>query len=467
MKILFVTWELPPFFHVGGLGDVSRSLPKALHNLGVDIRIILPYYEAIKVSGYKIEKIKEIKVKFDGKDRNVSIFQTLYTDEKIPVYFIENSELIDVPSKDTFPFFNLAIVQIVKDDVLNWCPDVIHCNDLHAGFIPFLVKHKSVSVKILFTIHNLNHQGKQPISIINKMGMDPEKCRIISWEISKKQINTLLEAVIHADFVNTVSPTYADEILTEEFGSGLEDILGAEERKITGIINGIDYEFNDPKIDKNLSCNYGLENYTEGKRLNKELLQKKTGLEVIATKPLIGFVGRFTEKQKGIELIHKMLTRIDINKYQFIFLGKGDENWEQRFLWFMKFFPKNVYCDFEFNGELASEIYAASDFLLIPSRFEPCGLIQMIAMRYGTLPIARATGGLKDTIDDGTDGYLFKNYSSVALEKRLDLAVDIWKNRRPVHDKMIENAMKKDFSWGVSAKKYLDLYETLLKNDNI
>jgi starch synthase len=289
--------------------------------------------------------------------------------------------------------------------------------------------------------------------------MDHEKCRVISWEISKKQINTLLEAIIHADFVNTVSPSYAKEILTEEFGCGLEDILGGEARKITGIINGIDYEEMKPYYDTT--------NFIERKQANKAYLQQKTGLEVTPQKPLIGFIGRFSFRQKGIDIIHKMLTRIDIEKYQFIFLGKGDENWEQRFLWFMKFFPKNVFCSFEFNNELAGQIYSSSDFLLIPSRFEPCGLIQMIAMRHGTLPIARATGGLKDTIEDGVDGYLFKNYSSIALEKRLDFACDIWKNRRSVHNKMVEAAMKKDFSWDKSANAYIKLYEKVMGFDKV
>lgn len=463
MKILFVTWELPPFFHVGGLGDVSRSLPKALSVLGVDIRIIIPHYKAIKASGHKIEKIKNFKVKFDGKFHDVTLHQTFYMNEKIPVYFIENKKFIDVPINESFPFFNLAIVQILKDNLLSWMPDVVHCQDLHAGFIPLLVRHHNIPVKTLLTIHNLSHQGKLPISIINQMGLNPDKCRVINWEISKKQINTLLEAIIHADFVNTVSPTYAREILTEEFGSGLDDILGGETQKITGIINGIDYEFNNPRVDSHLQFNYDIDNYAAGKQVNKEYLQRITGLEITTKKPLVGFVGRFSFRQKGVDIIHKMLNRIDINQYQFIFLGKGNEDWEQRFLWFMKFFPRNIFCSFEFNNELASQIYAASDFLLIPSRFEPCGLIQMIAMRYGTLSVARATGGLKDTIKDGVDGYLFKNYSSNDLEKRLKYAVGIWKDRRPVHNQMIEAAMKKDFSWEKSAQKYLALYEQLVQ----
>jgi starch synthase len=192
-------------------------------------------------------------------------------------------------------------------------------------------------------------------------------------------------------------------------------------------------------------------------------LQKTLGFEVNDDLPLIGFVGRFSSKQKGVELIHKMLRRIQLEKYQFVFLGKGEEEWEERYLWFNKFFPKNVYCRFDFDDKLASQIYAASDFLLIPSRFEPCGLIQMIAMRYGALPIARATGGLKDTISDGVDGYLFKNYSSNDLEKRLKYAVSIWKDRRDVHNQMVEAAMKKDFSWDKSAQKYLALYEQLVQ----
>lgn len=463
MKVLFVTWELPPFFHVGGLGDISRSLPKALLALGVDIRIVIPQYQSIMFKPQERKRIGEIIVEYGEEKQRVNI-NTVLSEYNIPVYFLQNNSYLNLPQADTFPFFNLAIVKLLEENKLSWQPDVIHCNDLHAGLLPLLVKHKNLPYKTLFTIHNLTHQGKISVEIAEKLGIE-SKCRVVRWEIKKKQINTLLEAVVHADQVNTVSPTYAKEILTEEFGAGLDDILRQEETKITGIINGVDYDIRELSNAKHLFCQYNIDTAARGKWENKRFLQEKLGFEVNDNIPLVGFVGRFSSKQKGVELMHKMLRRISLEKYQFVFLGKGEEEWEERYLWLNKFFPQHVFCKFDFDDKFAAQIYSASDFFLIPSRYEPCGLIQMIAMRYGALPVARATGGLKDTIRDGVDGYLFKNYSSLDLEKRLKYAISIWKDRKSVHAAMVQAAMKKDFSWDKSAGEYIKLYEKVMGVD--
>ncbi len=461
MKILFVTWELPPFFHVGGLGDISRSLPKALLAKGVDIRIIMPQYQSIIFKPNEKKHLGKIVLTYGREKQTVNV-ELVQSEYNIPVYFLQNKKHLSLPQKETFPFFNLAIIKMLEENIISWQPDVIHCNDLHAGLLPFFVRHKKLPYKTLFTIHNLSHQGNITTEIVERLGIELAKCRVMRWEIKKRRINTLLEAVVHADLINTVSLTYAKEILTEEFGAGLDDILRQEEKKITGILNGIDYDIRKLSNDKHLFLPYDIDTVVSGKRENKKKLQEKLGFEANDNIPLIGFVGRFSSKQKGVELIHKMLRRITLDKYQFVFLGKGEEEWEERFLWLNKFFPRHVFCKFDFDDELAAQIYAASDFLLIPSRFEPCGLIQMLAMRYGTLPIARAVGGLKDTIEDGATGYLFKNYSSVDMEKRLKHAIDIWKNRRSVHDAMVAAAMKKDFSWEKSAGEYVKLYERLI-----
>lgn len=462
MKVLFAVWELAPFFKVGGLGDVARSLPIALSKLNVDIRIIFPYYKAVKLFGKKPKKVVEFTIVYGKKKVKTAIYQISFSNYDIPVYLVKNKTYLDIPTYETFAFFDLVIVRLIKDNLLDWTPDIVHCNDRHAGFIPLLIKHQKLPFKTLTTIHNLNNQGKGPIELVEKMGIDHTNCRIIKWEIKKHSINFLLEAIIHSDIVNTVSPTYAKEIMTERYGAGLDEILRCESNKITGILNGIDYDVSNPATDKHLTHHYSSTNFLEGKRLNKLYLQKKLGLTVDKDIPLVGFIGRFSAKQKGVDLIHKLIRRLSGQHYQFVILGKGEEDWEERFLWFNRFYPKTVSCRFEFDEALASQIYAASDFLLIPSKFEPCGLIQMVAMRYGSLPIARATGGLKDSIIDGVDGFLFSGSFSYSLEKSLKRTVDIWKNHRERYKKMVLAAMKKDFSWDASAKKYVELYQKLI-----
>ncbi|PIU37109.1 hypothetical protein CO005_03445 [Candidatus Roizmanbacteria bacterium CG_4_8_14_3_um_filter_34_9] len=464
MKVLFAVWELAPFFQVGGLGDVAKSLPKSLHRLRVDVRVILPFYKALKLHKLQKKEIKKFTVIYDGKKEEVVIYQIHFLDENIPVYILKNEKWIDIPSRDTFAFYDLCVYEILKNNHLSWTPEVVHCHDHHAGLIPLLIKHNNLKFKTLLTIHNLNHQGKYSINVIKRTGLDHSKCRVIQWEAKKKQINFLLEGIIHADLVNAVSPTYAKEILTEEYGCGLDEIIRNEGQKISGILNGIDYDSRDPAKDKNISFNYGVDKAIEGKKLNKTFLQEKLGFTISDEIPLIGFIGRFESKQKGLDIMHKMIRRVNLQKFQFVILGQGEVEWEDQFLWLASFYKKNVSYISVFDKRIASQIYAGADFLLVPSKFEPCGLIQMIAMRYGTLPIARATGGLKNSIDDKINGFLFKKYSSFELEKTMKKAVEIWKNDKKKINEMILNAMKKDFTWDKSAREYIKLYNKLVGN---
>ncbi|RJQ25976.1 glycogen synthase [Candidatus Parcubacteria bacterium] len=473
MKILFPVWELAPFIKVGGLGDVARSLPRALYHLGQDIRLIVPYYKALKLHGQRRYKICEFNIIYNKKKVPIKMFKIHFLNDNIPVYLLQNPFYINVPMADTFAVFDLAVIEILKNNILDWQPDIVHCNDNHCGFIPFLVKHNNLAVKTLFTIHNLCYQRKYPVLIVEKMGLLPSQCRIMRWEIKSKQINFLFEGITHADLINTVSPTYSKEILTEEYGEGLDDILRRESSKIFGILNGIDYDICNPAEDPYIPYHYNNSSisdkskykvfpFFEGKKLNKRYLQRKLNFSINKDIPLIGYIGRIAGNQKGIDLIHKMMLRLDLEKYQFVLLGKGDENWEERFMWLAKFYPKNVFFSNIFDEELASQIYAASDFLLIPSKFEPCGLIQMIAMRYGTVPIARATGGLKDTIKSGQDGFLFEKFSSHELEKILKKAIKLKDDNPDKFAEIIKNAMAKDFSWSISAQEYLKSYQKLL-----
>ncbi len=458
MKVLFVVWELAPFFQVGGLGDVARSLPKTLYTQGVDIRVILPYYRAFKLHRVKRKEIKTFSITYDKKKEKITLYQIHFLDSHLPVYIIKNKKYLDVPNQDLFPFLNLVIVEILEKNYLSWQPEIIHCNDSHDGLIPLIIKHKNLPYKTLLTIHNLTHQGKMSPDTMTKMGIDLGKCRVLRWEIKKRQINRLLEGIIHADLVNTVSPTYAKEILTEEYGAGLDEIIKNEKQKIFGILNGIDYDSRCPLKDKNLIYHYNTTKVTEN--YPYKIYLPHQGKEMCWV--CLVLVGRFDSKQKGIDLIHKMLRRINLKKFQFIILGEGEIEWVERFNWLASFYEKNISYISVFDDRLASQIYAGCDFLLVPSKYEPCGLIQMIAMRYGTIPIARATGGLKDSIKDGVDGFLFKHYSSFDLENKIKQAVAIWQNDKAKYQRMIMAAMIKDFSWNKSAKEYINLYQKLL-----
>lgn len=474
IKVLFAVWELAPFIKVGGLGDVAKSLPIALDTLGIDIRVILPYYKAVNLFGEKRKKLTKFTIIFDKKPVTITLYRTYFLNAHIAVYLLKNTEFLSIPNKDTFAVFDLAVAQLAKDGISGWNPDIVHCNDLHCGFIPLLIKNYHLPTKTLLTIHNVFHQGKTSLTIAKKMGIKDEQIsKIMQWEVESKKINFLLEGILHADLVNTVSPSYAKEICTEEYGSGLNDVIQKKEIKIIGILNGLDYSVRNPETDPYLTYHYGLKGKSfyedhklysiyQGKALNKHLLQKKLHLKTNDKIPFIGYIGRLASNQKGIDLIHKMLLRKGLNFCQFVLLGKGEEDWEERFTWLAKFYPENIYVQNDFDEKLASEIYAASDFILIPSKFEPCGLIQMIAMRYGAIPIARNTGGLKDVISNRKNGFLFSNYSSYDLEKTLLEAIAIKKNYPKQFKQIVINAMSKDLSWKASAKKYVRTYKKLL-----
>lgn len=479
MNVLFAVWELDPFFKFGGLGDVARTLPGALSSLGIDIRIILPYYKALKLSYYTKSKVGHLNVKYAGKEESVEIYSVVHPTSKVLVYLVRNKKYLDVAkSIDTFAFFNLSVVESVAQNKLSFLPAIIHCNDHHTSFLPLLLKERKMPVKTILTIHNLSYQGWGSVIILEKLGISKSKCKVLHWESKFKQINFLMEGVIHADIVNTVSPTYAKEIMTEEFGYDLEEILLGKEGRVFGIINGIDIDYQKNIMNQSIVYPYGKQveeqragakkkfyHWAEGKKLNKLYLQKKLGLAVSDKIPMFSFIGRFDPKQKGMDILHKMMRRINLDNFQFCILGSGDKHWEERFLWLSKFYPENVSCNFKFDEVLAHQIYAASDFMIIPSKFEPCGLVQMIAMFFGTLPIAHRTGGLIDTIRENVDGILFERYTSESLERAVKKAHYLWQTEKNKYKLMVEAALSADFSWKSSAAEYVKLYEGLVKGE--
>lgn len=456
MKVLFAVWELDPFIKVGGLGDVAESLPRALLGLGIDIRIVIPFYKALKLRRNKKKLVKRFKIKYAGRFEKVEIYELTHPLSKVPVYLLKNSNYLDIPMfPDTYGFFDKAIVSMVSENCLGWMPEIIHCNDLHTGLIPLLLKEYKLPIRTMLTIHNLNYQGRTSLDILERIGIEKIKAQVIRWEIESRQFNFLLEGITHADIITTVSPSYAKEILTEEYGAGLEEVLRGKESRIFGVLNGID----DHQRESIHSPQYSWE---EEKKKNKRHLQKKLGLRIDESIPLLAFIGRIDSRQKGIDILHKMIRTVELKNYEFVILGKGELDWEERFQWLSTFYPKNVASLFTFRDSLARQIYAGADFILIPSKFEPCGLVQMIAMSHATIPIAHRTGGLTDSIKNEYNGFLFSNYLAESLFNAVEKAVNIWKHEKRKYKEMVENALSTDFSWDKSAKEYHQLYEKLI-----
>ena len=440
LKILIAAAEITPIAKVGGLGDVIGALPKALNKLNLDVRLIMPFYGLIDKNKYKIRLSKKnIKVG----DALINLWQTSLPGSTVPLYLIEHgffknkkiysTALAEGPTDiEKFTFFSQAILESIKN--VDFKPDIIHLNDWHTAPVASLIKTDRFfkSTKTLLTIHNLANQG-----------------------ITKTK-NHLAEGILNSDLINTVSPTYAKEILTKEYGAGLEKILAKKRNRLHGILNGIDTDFFNPATDESIKQKYSLKNL-EKKTANKTELQKQLGLPQDKNAVLVGLVTRFVW-QKGVELITEKFSKLNC---QFVFLGTGEKKYEDALLDLAKKYPRQFSVQIKFDEQLAHKIYAASDIFLAPSRFEPCGLTQMIAMRYGSIPIVRATGGLADTVND-KNGFTFKKYSSEELYKTIDEALTIFYKNKKVWHRLETNGLKQNFSWEKSAGEYLKLYKKLI-----
>ena len=449
MKVLFVASECAPIAKVGGLADVIGSLPKYLKKIGVDVSILIPFYGAVS--------LKKEEIKLVSKEEKFNLWQTFLPESKVPVFLIENNDYFkgdiyiesDASSGGSemeakrFLFLSETAIEAAKMLKIN----ILHCNDWHTAIVASLLKIKNI--KTLLTIHNLQYQGIYSTEIVNKL---------LGTNFSGEIINCLKQGILNADFINTVSPNYAKEILTSEYGCGLESLLEQRKNNLIGILNGLDTEEFNPQTDKNLKTNYSPQNI-EKKEENKIYLQKKCFGKTNPRIPLLGMVGRLTE-QKGIDLIEKIFPSLMKENIQFVLLGTGKKEFEIFFEERKKEFPQKFWAKIGFDDKLARQIYAGCDMFLMPSLFEPCGLGQLIAMRYGTLPIVRLVGGLKDTVTEET-GFLFKNYDEQEFLQAIKKALGFYENKK-IWEKMQKNGMKKDFSWEKSAKKYLEIYKKLM-----
>jgi len=474
MKVLFVASELTPIAKVGGLGDVIGALPKALYKEGVKASIIIPLYSFI--SKKELQQVaSRISIRLARKTEYITLYKTKLPGSQVPLFLIENKTYFStgkgpyfeksgfVGAKkeiQRFVFFSRAVYELIMQGILK--PDVVHAHDWHAGALVAMLANKRQTTKdkqpgTLFTIHNLGNQGKWDAKEID------------SWLTSRtakhpfkkfgSNYNFIAEGIIYADKINTVSPTYAKEITTKKYGVGLEKLLQKRKKDLSGILNGIDYTFFNPQADTLIPYKFSPSNF-QGKRKNKIALQKETGLPQVDV-PLYGLVSRLTW-QKGIDFItHNLADFLKTHDAQFIFLGSGEDALEKSLSRLAKMFPEKIYVYLGFNEKFAHRVYAASDFFLMPSRFEPCGLGQMIAMKYGTPPIVRATGGLKDSVKNLRTGFVFTSESPVAFIRIAREAYDIYTKKPKKFSQIQQTALKQNFDFSKSAKEYKKLYKQL------
>jgi starch synthase len=473
MKILFAGAEALPYIKVGGLGDVLGGLPKALTCKGIDARVCLPYYSQIpRALRENIKLIKNTSTVLGWRTVFFNILESEYNGVKY--YFIDceqyfNREKVygEFDDAERFAFFSKAILEIFP--VINFFPDILHVNDWHTAMIPiylnvFYRKKKGYeNIKTVLSIHNIEFQGKyDPYILGNVFGLDVGHLSLLLYDGC---INILKGGIENSDRVTTVSDTYAKEILTDYFSFGLNYILKAREYKLSGIVNGIDTDLFNPKTDQYISCNYDLST-VRLKYINKKSLQESLSLKVDVKTPVIGMVTRLTP-QKGLDLIREVMPAIMDLDIQLIILGTGYPEYEDFVRQSEEMYPNKFRAVVAFSSAKASQIYAGCDLFLMPSKSEPCGLAQMISMRYGTVPIVHTVGGLKDTvlpynpIEKTGNGITFESYNAYDMLDAITRALDIYKSKESFRQ-LRKNAMSTDFSWEKSSDKYISLYKSII-----
>lgn len=474
-KILFASSEAAPFAKTGGLADVASSLPAALGKLGADIRLVIPKYKCIPIEYTDaMEYIGYTYVDLGWRHQFCGIFRLILGN--LTVYFIDNEYYFKRDSlyshtdeAERFIFFCKALLQMLP--VIDFKPDIIHCNDWQTGIVSLLLKSGFMKdylgnrVKTLFTIHNLKYQGVFPKEVLHDLiGLGWEYFNKDSIEFYD-QVNFMKAGLQYSDIITTVSRAYAEEIKHDFFGENLNDILTRRSDSLYGILNGIDPEDNDPANDKRLFVPFDSENLS-GKLINKTSLQSQLGLAQNTHTPLIGIVSRLVD-QKGFDLITHVLDELLLEDIQLVILGTGERRYEEMFRYTAARFPGKVSANIRYDDTLAQRIYAGSDMFLMPSLFEPCGLGQLFALRYGSVPIVRETGGLSDTIKPYNEktgegnGFTFANYNSHDMLFTIRRALSLYR-QKDVWSVIIRSCMKQDFSWDSSAVQYMELYDKLL-----
>jgi len=480
-KVLFATFEAVPFVKTGGLGDVGGSLPGALNKAGCDCRVVLPKFATIPQE-YKdqMEHVTDFYLYLGWRSQYCGV-------EKLEMggvtwYFLDNEYYFgrDYPygffdDGERIAFFSKAICECIQ--YIHFMPDILHCNDWHTALSPVFLREMYHGVegfdgiKTVYTIHNLKFQGLFDGSMLgNVLGLDTypaARSQLMQRTQHGEAVNFMRGAICYSDRITTVSPTYAGEICSDFYGEGLNDIFNRRRSILSGILNGIDNAQYDPKTDPSLYEKFDAKSVAK-KYVNKTRFQEELGLKVDENIPMIGIVSRLTD-QKGLDLVNYILHELLQENVQLVVLGVGQREYEDSFRYFAGRYPDKVSANICFNEPLSRKVYACSDLVLVPSLFEPCGLSQMIAMRYGTLPVVRETGGLRDSVIPYNEytgegnGFSFANYNAHELLFTIKRAIRLFWDDRKAWDQLVQNAFAADFSWKRSAKQYMELYEGLLQ----
>lgn len=481
LKILILSAEVVPFAKTGGLADVAGALPKALKALGHDVRVVMPRYGKISPESFGLEhEAGPFAVALDSTTEEAALLRGAISSKTgdVPIYFVENRRLYDrdgifmyPDDAERFVFFCRAALEGVR--MLNWQPDVVHCHDWPTAIVPNWLKTIYAQDPFfadtgsVYTIHNLAYQGIFGYRVLEVAGLAAYGF-IVHPDIPHLNdvVDFMGRGIYYADIINTVSETYAQEILTPQFGEGLDPLLRERRDRLFGVLNGIDWETFNPETDPSIEAHY-YRSDLDGKRSCKQTLQRVFDLEQNGERPIIGMVSRLAD-QKGLDLISAIGEEVlKLTPAQLVVVGTGDQRYHDFFLSLRQRYPTRVGVEFTFNADLSRKVYAGSDVYLMPSRLEPCGLGQLISLRYGTIPVVRDTGGLADTVHDwdprshSGNGFVFHEYDHMALFVAIVRALETYKYRDTWRELML-HAMSADHSWEASARRYVDLYQRAL-----
>ena len=473
LNILFLAAEAEPFVKIGGLADVAGSLPLALRNLpseatqgvSLDVRLVLPLHRVLRADSATLRPVAEFSVYRRGRNIPAQVFERNLAG--LPIYFIDGEPISasptvyspdPAPDREKFTFFSLAVLEMIRH--LKWQPDIIHANDWHTALALYAIRSNPADpllgrLRSVLTVHNLPYMGGDASDVLAAYGLAPSTDEALpAWA----RTQPLPLGLSSADAIVPVSPTYAREIMTPEFGCGLDAFLRGRLERVTGILNGLDMAAWNPETDKNLASNFSVVDLPN-RAANKAALQNQLGLQQDGRIPILAMIGRI-DPQKGVDVTLEALRQMTDQRWQFVILGSGDPALEAAARALQTEQPERVRVEIRFDTKLSRLIYGGADMFLMPSRYEPCGLVQMVAMRYGAVPVVRATGGLKDTVQEGKTGFLFQSADAVSLRDAIlrALSVYILPNK---WEHFQRNGMQEDLSWLRSAAKYAIIYRSV------
>lgn len=486
LRICFLSSEVAPLAKTGGLADVSAALSRVLHEREHDVRLFLPFYRTLDTSGLHIvpvEFLQRVPLELGGREFRFSVYTTTLPGSSLAVYLVHCPPLFDRSKIYTddpdeylrFVLFSRAALESCQG--MGWSPQVIHCNDWQTSLVPLYLRARYSWDRLfehsrtLLTIHNIAFQGSYPAGVIDDLGLEGSPGLLHQADLYAGRINFLKTGLLYANAMTTVSPTYAREIQTAEYGMGLEDILRTRKDDLVGVLNGVDYAEWSPESDPHLAATYTAKDLG-GKAKNKQALLEEVGLRYDAEVPVLGIVSRLTG-QKGFDLMERVLPAIvEARDLRLVVLGSGEAQYEAFFRELQPRFPERVHFHNGFSNRLAHRIEAGADIFLMPSRYEPCGLNQMYSLKYGTIPVVRKTGGLADTVSlwdpdtqEGT-GIVFEHYTTEGFSWAVKAALDLFADKA-TWSRMIQNAMALDFSWTRQAGEYESIYNRLIENQPI